>query len=89
MEAKPSASVARCGEVGATMRLRISGTRSPPFRGSAAESFAERGEQMHARSRATVRSAKDAVLTTVFGRIVLFMVLVVPSCEISLIEIST
>jgi hypothetical protein len=88
MEAKPSASVARCGKAGATMRLRISGTRSPPFRGSAAESFAERGEQMHARSRVTVRSVKNAVLTTVFRRIVLFMDLMVPFYEISLTEIS-
>jgi hypothetical protein len=70
------------------MRLRVSGTRSPPFCGSASETFVERGEQMHARSRATVRSAKDAVLTTVFGKIVLFMGLVVPFCEISLTEIS-
>ncbi|MHC4595442.1 MAG: hypothetical protein ACYS19_10920 [Planctomycetota bacterium] len=65
------------------MRLGISGIRSLPFRGSAAESFAERAEQMHARSKATVRSAKDAVLTTVFRRIILFMGLVVPFCEIS------
>jgi len=55
------------GDISDSPALVRTGGNASDFR-----EFYARGEQPHARRKATVRSAKDAFLVTVFRRIVLF-----------------